>query len=343
MLQAALHPARAHGHPLASAIIRQTAEDFIVDEIPSATADGAGEHVWLTVRKKNSNTEYVAQQLAKLAKVRPVAVSYAGMKDRHAVTTQVFSVHIPGMTEPDWTQINSDLIEVIGVQRNSRKLRRGTLAGNAFALYLREFSCDAHLLEKRLTDIAEQGIPNYFGNQRFGRGGSNLLLAADLFSGSRQLKRAQRSYSLSAARSMLFNRVLEKRVADNNWNQALSGDICMRTGRHGFFTVDDDDQQIPLRIAAKEIHPSGPLWGKGSDISLREVLAIERKALAGLSSWCQGLENAGLKMERRALRVIPESMQWDYHDNTLALSFSLPAGCFATAVLREVADLKQVI
>lgn len=339
LITSTLNPARAHSAPLSTAIIRQQPEDFIVDEIPSATADRSGEHVWLTIRKRSTNTEHVAQQLAKLAKVKPMAVSYAGMKDRHAVTTQCFSVHIPGMPEPDWLSINSDLIEVIDVQRNSRKLRRGVLAGNAFQLRLREFNCDASELETRLLLITEQGVPNYFGSQRFGRGGNNLNMAASFFDGAIKLKRAQRSYALSAARSMLFNRILEQRVLAKNWNLALSGDICMRTGRHGFFSVEEGDAEIPLRIEAKEIHPSAPLWGKGDDISQAEAQAIERQALEGLSDWCTGLENKGLKMERRVLRVVPEDLEWHYDNATLDLSFSLPSGCFATSVLREITEI----
>jgi tRNA pseudouridine13 synthase len=338
VLQVALQPAHAYGKPLGEGCIRQQPEDFIVDELSSVTFTGEGEHVCLRIRKRGLNTEDIARQLARLAGIKRRDVSFAGLKDRHAVTTQWFSVYLPGVAEPDWQQLNSDEIEVIEVVRNARKLRRGTLTGNRFQITVREFDVAAESLNARLQQIAEQGVPNYFGSQRFGRAGSNLERALEMFAG-RRVKREQRSLYLSAARSMLFNSVLSQRVSAGNWNRLLDGEVCMLAGSRGFFATDMIDADLERRLQEKDIHPSGPLWGKGELPSQHMARDIETAALADLAEWSDGLEKAGLKMERRSLRLIVEDLQWEYTDKTLVLNFSLPAGCFATAVLREVVEV----
>ena len=338
ILQAALQPNFAHGSPLNTGIIRQHVEDFIVDEIPSVEFSGEGEHVCLHIRKRGLNTEDVARQLSQLAGVKRRDVSFAGMKDRHAVTSQWFSVYLPGVEDPDWQVLNTDSVEILEVIRNSRKLRRGTLTGNTFKLIVRDFDVDVADLDSRLQSIREKGVPNYFGSQRFGRGGTNLDNALAMF-GGRRVKREQRSHYLSAARSMLFNTVLSQRVNEKSWNSILDGEVCMLAGSRGFFTSDVVDDELLRRVNEFDIHPSGPLWGKGELPSKQQVHELETTALAELSQWREGLEKAGLKMERRSLRLMVEDLKWEYADKMLVLEFSLPAGCFATAVLREIVEL----
>jgi len=242
------------------------------------------------------------------------------------------------MDEPDWQSLNSEDVQVLEVIRNARKLRRGTLTGNRFQLTVREFDVDPLLLDARMQSILEQGVPNYFGSQRFGRAGSNLDSALQMFEG-RRVKREQRSHYLSAARSMLFNKVLSDRVSEASWNQLLDGEVCMLAGSRGFFASDEVDGQLEQRLLEKDIHPSGPLWGKGDLPSKNKAGELENASLADLSEWRDGLEKAGLKMERRSLRLIVGDLQWEYADKTLVLKFSLPAGCFATAVLREIVEV----
>lgn len=335
--QAALQPPRAHGDILSSGVIRKLPEDFVVDEIPSVEFTGEGEHVCLHIRKRQLNTEDVARKIAVLAGVKRRDVSYAGLKDKHAVTTQWFSVHLPGVADADWQQLESDQINVLEFVRNSRKLRRGTLIGNRFRILLRDLSVDRGLLESRLLQIKNQGVPNYFGPQRFGRSGSNLERGLEMFAGKR-VKREQRGLYLSAARSLLFNAVLARRVASGQWDTALAGDVCMRSGSHGFFIVDEPDEDIQQRMASKQIHPSGPLWGKGELPAQVVAGQIELAVLEHYRQWQRGLEDAGLKMQRRALRVVPDELSWEIGESDLLLGFSLPAGCYATAVLREIIE-----
>lgn len=338
----ALSPPYAYAGPVARAIMRAAPEDFIVEEIPIVEPDGAGEHVWLHIRKRNTNTEWLGRQIARLAEVRPMDVGFAGLKDRNAVTSQWFSVYLAAKAEPDWSQLANEEIEILTVTRHSRKLRRGGLKGNRFLLTLREIDGDIAQIEQRLELIAERGVPNYFGPQRFGHDGENLQAAAEMFAGvRRKQKRDKRSIYLSAARSMLFNRVLGKRVSDASWDKILPGEVCVLDGRRGSFSAEAGDAELGARLSAGEIHPSAPLWGRGNSHVASEVAVLESNVLETSGAWRDGLELAGLDMERRASRLMLRDAAWQAQARELSLSFSLNAGSYATAVVREVFDVSS--
>lgn len=320
--------------------IRVALEDFLVDEQLGFAASGDGEHVLVQVRKRGANTEWVARQLAEHADVRPGDVGFAGLKDRAAVTTQWFSVHLPGRAEPDWAALASGEFQVLDAVRHHRKLRRGALRGNRFTITVRELAGDHAALEERLQRIAERGVPNYFGEQRFGRDGANLQRADALLRGRlRRVSRHQRGLYLSAARSFLFNCVLAQRVTDGSWDRGLAGELMMLDGSHSVFAVDVLTDELQDRLAAMDIHPTGPLWGRGRSSTRGDCQALERAVLAPFAAWRDGLEHAGLSQERRALRVPVAGLRWDWPaDEVLQLSFALPAGSYATAVLRELVD-----
>jgi tRNA pseudouridine13 synthase len=324
--------------PEISGTIRATPEDFQVDEDLGFEPDGAGEHVFLRIRKRNANTDWVARQIARVAGVRSGDVSYAGMKDRNAVTTQWFSVQLPGRDMPDWTPLLSDNLQVLSAQRNSRKLRRGALRGNRFSLVVRNLSAPSAELEQRLQCIARQGVPNYFGVQRFGQDAGNLDKAEAMFGGTLKVRdRHVRGLYLSAARSHLFNQVLSQRVAAGTWNRALPGEALMLEGTHSVFVADSIDATIEQRLSVFDIHPTGPLWGRGVSLARDQALAVEQAALAADELFRTGLEQAGLSQERRALRLPVTELQWGFPGNdSVQLSFRLPAGAYATSVLREL-------
>jgi tRNA pseudouridine13 synthase len=329
--------AYALGKPTCKGIIRTTPEDFQVDEVLGFDLTGTGEHVCLHIRKRNSNTDYVAKQIARLAGVKSMDVSYAGLKDRFAVTTQWFSVYLANKPEPDWRQINNEEIEVLQVKRHNRKLRRGSLKGNSFKLVVRDLLGDCAELEQRLNFIATNGVPNYFGEQRFGR--DNFDKATAMFEGEIKVKdRNKRSMYLSSARSAIFNDYLSQRVTDESWSRPLAGDLMMLDGSHSVFLAETIDDEIMRRIAEHDIHPSGPLWGRGELNSRGQVQQIEQQLRDHYPLFCNGLEQAGMKQERRALRLSVRELQWQRDGTTLSLSFFLPAGAYATGVLRELVD-----
>ena len=327
----------AFGQPPAGGCIRSQPEDFRVDEILGFEPDGEGEHWLLHIRKRNCNTAWVAQELARLAGVRPRDVSYAGLKDRHAVTSQWFSVWLPGKEAPDWQQIVSEDIQLLYADRHQRKLRTGALCGNRFWLKVRRLRGDCQALDERLRCIAEQGVPNYFGEQRFGHDYGNLDQATRLFRGElKRLGRHKQGLYLSAARSQLFNQVLAGRILQGSWCRPLPGDLMMLDGSHSHFHVEQVDDETEHRAAELDIHPTGPLWGRGRVATTDVVGRLENELLAPFSTWREGLEWKGLKQDRRALRVRVADLSWQLTDDVLELSFVLPAGSYATMVLREL-------
>jgi tRNA pseudouridine13 synthase len=328
----------AFGAPLLTASIRSTPEDFQVDELPAFEATGEGEHLLLDIRKRGANTVAVAKQLAQWAGLPEMAVSYAGQKDRHAVTTQRFSVHLPKRVAPDLAALASDEVQVLASTWHNRKLQRGALAGNRFKLVLRDLQGDAVAIDERLRLIAARGLPNWFGEQRFGRDGGNVPAALQMFAG-RRVRKDQRSMLLSAARSALFNRVLAARVEQGNWDTPLDGEVWMLDGSRSVFGPEPMSDVLAERLARFDIHPSAPLWGVGELRSADAARALEEQALSDDQALAlrAGLEEAGLKQERRALRLRPALMQHQWlATDVLELSFALPPGCYATAVLHEL-------
>ena len=334
-------PARAHGASVLTARIRVSAEDFFVEELPAFEASGAGEHLLLTIEKRGMNTAFAARRIAAWAGVDESAIGQAGMKDRHAVTRQRFTVWLPKKVAPDFDALQSDDLRVLDHAWHARKLPRGALAGNRFVLVLREVEGQRDAIDARLQAIATQGVPNYFGEQRFGRGGNNVQQAVAMFAG-RRVKREERSMLLSAARSELFNRVLAARVEAGTWNSALDGEVWMLDGSRSVFGPEALTDESQARLDAFDIHPTGPLWGEGELRSGDVAREVELAASQGDSATRlrNGLERAGLKQERRALRLQPSELRWQWLDDAaLELRFALPPGCYATTVLRELGDI----
>lgn len=335
---------RAHGAPVLRAVIRSAPEDFFVEELPAFKPSGEGEHLLLTVEKRGMNTSHVARRLTEWAGVADVAVGYAGLKDRHAVTRQRFSVQLPGRAAPDIAALQDDDLKVLEAVRHSRKLSRGALAGNRFVLVLRGVQGDPQAIDARLRQIAGQGVPNRFGEQRFGREGGNVQAALAMF-GGRRVGREQRSILLSAARSELFNRVLSARVLDGTWNTGCEGEVWVLEGSRSVFGPEPWNEDLAERLARFDIHPSGPLWGAGELRSTGACARIEMDALADdlAMRLRSGLERAGLKQERRSLRLRPQGLEWAWcDDGALRLAFELPTGTYATTVLAELGDIEDV-
>jgi len=324
----------------AQARLRSSPEDFIVDEVLGFEPEGEGEHAFVQVRKRGNNTAWVARQLAQLAGLRVREVSYAGLKDRDGVTSQWFSAWLPGKADPDWESLNSDELEILAVTRNRRKLRRGAHRGNHFRLVLRELRGDHDALQRRLERLRTHGVPNYFGPQRFGHGGGNLVAALGLFRGTVECRdRQRRGLYLSAARSLLFNRLLACRVREKSWDRALSGEVLMLEGTHSIFDIDEPDPDIVQRMEEGDIHPTAPLWGLGESRAKGEALAVEQRALQGCEEMQRGLEAIGMKQERRALRLMPQGLSWEFKaDDVLRLEFGLPSGAYATTVVAAVVN-----
>ncbi len=328
---------QTHGEPLGYGRLRVTPADFQVEEQLGFTPDGEGDHLLLWVRKTGANTEWVARRLASVAGTPVSTVGYAGLKDRHAITTQWFSLPRPRGDQPNWSMLMSDGIEVLEAHPHRRKLRRGALVGNRFRILVRDLNLSATALDARLAVIRTQGVPNYFGEQRFGHADGNLIRAQALFSGTAgRVPRHQRSLWLSAARSQIFNAVLAERVRRAHWDQPQSGDCLQLDGSHSHFLATDIDATLIERCAQMDLHPTGPLWGMGELPTQTATRSLEEQVAADFPGWPEGLAAHGLAQERRALRVPVSGLVCQMVDDGLALTFNLPAGAYATAVLREL-------
>jgi len=326
---------RAGGVAAGTARLKGTPEDFVVEEELGFEPSGDGPHHFLFVEKTGCNTQWVADRLAAHAGVRPREVGYAGLKDRHARTRQWFSVPLRDAAPTEWNGFEAAGVMLLTVTRNRRKLRRGALRGNRFELRLRDVRADPDVLEEGLRRLAVAGAPNYFGAQRFGRGVGNLELARRLFEGGRPGRR-EREFALSAARAWLFNQVLARRVGDGSWHRALDGEVLILDGRGSVFAADVVDETLAARVAAGELHPTGPLWGRDGPRPGGGAAAAEQAAAADWGWLAAGLEAAGLQMARRSLRLWPREFEWGREQGDWRLAFTLPAGEYATTLVREV-------
>ncbi len=325
-----------YGKPNSSAEIRHEAADFKVTEIPAFMPEGEGEHVFLLIRKTGENTDWVARQLANFCQVSPNDVGYAGKKDRHAITEQWFSVRLPLNRVITWSLFGGDSIEVLQAVRHPRKLRLGALLGNRFTLRLRNVT-EEDEFERRVGLIAE-GVPNYFGEQRFGQEQGNLTKGIALINGEyKERQRHKKGLYISAVRSWLFNHLLSERIEQQLWNKILPGDVMMLNGSRSHFVAEVDDATLEQRLSEKDIHLSGPLWGRGLPLVKESACEWEAGVVNPWQSIAERLEYMGLQQERRPLRLVPEALKVTREaDGQWLLSFNLPAGSFATSILREL-------
>lgn len=336
---------RAYCPSQVSGEIRLNAADFYVEEILSFIPDGHGEHVFLYLEKKGVNTQWLARYLAEFAKVKPMDVGYAGMKDRHAVTRQWFSIYLPGKAEPDWVALENDTLQVLQSTRHLKKLRIGSLRGNRFRINVCCLKGDMDFLAERLERIRKEGVPNYFGEQRFGFDQQNVAAARRMFAAKKPPKRTLCSLYLSATRSYLFNEVLSARLGAGIWNRVQTGDWLMLEGSHSIFpAVDEDEHVLIQRLAMGDVHITGPLFGSGHECVEGFTGEFERKIAAQHTDLIEGLQRFGLQHQRRALRVIPAELCWRQSNmHVLELVFELPAGAYATCVLREIVNYQEVL
>jgi tRNA pseudouridine13 synthase len=302
----------------ASATLKLLNDDFIVTELPQQLPSGAGEHIWLDIEKNGANTAFVAQQLAEAAGVQLMDVGYAGLKDRYAITRQWFSIYLPKGETPDLTQLQHPEFKVLSQSRHVKKLRPGDLLGNRFRIVLRDVTGGPgaiEALESNLKSVASQGVPNYFGAQRFGFEGGNVeqgraMLAREI----RVRNPKKKGIYLSAVRSFVFNEVLALRIQQGLWGKTLTGDVMDEVGQ-----------------------PTGPLWGRGRVTTTDQAQALENGVAERHATLCDGMEHAGLDQDRRALVASPVDMSWEWlQADQLALTFSLSAGNYATSVLNEL-------
>lgn len=308
----------------ATAKIRQQNDYFQVDEQLGFELAGEGEHLYVHIRKDGQNTAWVKDQLALQLKLNPRDIGHAGLKDRYAVTTQWLSIYAP-KTQPAVQNIQIDAVQVLQTTRHRQKLKPGMHAGNQFKIRLTEFTGCQEKTDQILNQIKQNGFPNYFGHQRFGRDGANLPKGWQLLQQRKLNRHKKKSIYLSALRSFLFNRVLDAYIGAEIGAEQVAGELKEGDSMRGM---------------------SGPLWGRGRLNLPKQQAAFEQSVLEPWLSLCDALEYSGLQQERRELLVVPESLQWVWLESAgnsqLELSFQLPPGSYATSLLNELAQIVDV-
>lgn len=326
--------------------------DFIVNELLPLEFTGEGEHLWLHIQKSGMNTAYLAKLLSEWADIPLRDVGFSGLKDRHALTTQWFSLRIPKKQLPDSEFAPVDIganesITILEQQWHNKKLNRGTHRANQFTITLRDIQfadlevtaseqdlsakqSDKSAVEQHLANISTTGVPNYFGPQRFGRSGNNIREALSLFArpvpearppsnkGKRKrVPREQNTMELSAARSLIFNEILAARVRDGSWNNGLAGEVFNLDGSGSIFASDEIDDTLRARLESGDIHPTAVLWGTGNEKVSGKAAAMETDIIAHsalLTQLATGLEQRDIKAQRRALRLPIEALSWEWQD-----------------------------
>ncbi|MEC5209476.1 tRNA pseudouridine13 synthase [Psychrobacter sp. PL15] len=359
--------------PIIQATYKAHAADFVVHEILPFTFTGAGEHLWLHMQKIGMNTAFLAKLLAEWADIPLRDVGYSGLKDRHALTTQWFSLRLPKKQLPTTSFTPTDLgtdesVQILTQQWHNKKLNRGTHRANQFIITLRDVQSESiatatpavdqmpsikQTTEQHLASMSQNGVPNYFGPQRFGHGGNNIREALTLFARplqdtspprkkgkGKRPPREQNAMALSAARSLIFNEVLAVRVRDDSWDQGMAGEVFNLAGSGSIFASEQIDDTLRARLADGDIHPTAVLWGIDNDKVSGEAATLEHDTVQQsllLTELAIGLEQRDIKAQRRPLRLAIEALAWEWSDEqTLILRFTLPTGSFATSVLASL-------
>ena len=325
--------------PKQTALLKAECADFVVKEQFGYDMSGDGEFVAVKVRKTDCNTLFVGEQLAKFAGISARNMSYAGLKDRKAVTEQWFSLQMPGQPTPDFNQFSLEGVEILDVTRHQRKIRIGSLQGNHFEILLRNAE-ETDELKVRLDFLAKNGFPNYFTEQRFGRDGNNLTQALRWANGEIKVKdRNKRSFYLSAARSEMFNLIVSKRMELNLAQQILVGDVLQLNGSHSWFEVDESEDlaQLQQRLAQQDVLLTAPLIGEEekSAVDFEHEIFAQHQALFAL------MRQERMKAARRPILMHPQHFQWQFEPNGLRLQFDLLAGSYATALIRELVNIEN--
>ena len=274
-------------------------------------------------------------------------MNFGGLKDRYAVTRQWFSIYLPGKADPDLEKFKIEGCEILKTTRHNKALKHSALRGNLFTIKVSNLALnnkplqesDLNNIVKRIELIKTNGLPNYFGEQRFGIDGGNLDVATRLFEGKSDDDQLSQRMAVSAARSHMFNLVLQQRIQNQTWNQYSPGDVCMLNGSKSFFVPNATDLvDVPSRMQCFDIHPTGLMFGKGDLHVTEKVGELEQGIIEQESLFAKGLMGRNLPMERRALRVKLHDFTYQVTPESIHLSFMLPAGSYATSVVREIID-----
>jgi tRNA pseudouridine13 synthase len=335
-----------------TATIRTVPEDFLVEEVPLYEPSGQGAHLFLHIRKTGLTTFDCVNALASAFRVAPQDIGYAGLKDKHAITTQTLSVPWPEHVTAPPPSVRFPGLEVLDAKRHGNKLRAGHLLANRFRLVLRRIARkDLDVVVNTLRDVARQGVPNAFGPQRFGRDGDNPARALVWLRGETRPPRdpRQRKLLFSSVQAWLFDLVLAQRLAEGTWNTVVRGDVVKTRSHGGLFTCEDE-QTDAARAQRGEVTATGPIYGAKMRWPTGVPERLEREILErhlGAPSLLEATTKLGAG-SRRPLRILPENLsvqtlpsETDPEEGALEVQLTLPKGAYATTLLATACELRD--
>lgn len=328
-----------HGKPTAKAKLKAKPEHFIVKENLGFEFSGSGEHLMIRVRKTGENTSFVANELAKLCGVKSKDVGWAGLKDRHAITEQWLSVHLPKTDMPDFAafELQYPSIEILETARHNRKLRPGDLVGNEFEVCLSEVT-DIEEVETRIKLILESGVPNYFGAQRFGREGNNLTEARRWGRDNVRTKNQnKRSLYLSTARSWIFNHIVSSRLDKGVLNTLILGDIVTQSSVMKEIT-DSNIADVQAEMKKGDLSLTAALAGDNALPTKEDALILEQEIVDSEPDLMALIRGNRMRHDRREVLLRPSDLSYKVDNELVTLSFSLTSGSFATSIVRELIE-----
>jgi tRNA pseudouridine13 synthase len=317
--------------------IRASPEDFVVDELPLYPAEGEGGHTFVRIEKRGRNTEEVVRALARALGIKPADVGYAGRKDRNAITRQWIS--LPGVAPEALASIELPGVAILEAIPHPHKLRTGQLRGNRFEIWVRDVDdALAAEAEARIARMCAVGMPNRFGEQRFGHGGENVERGREILEGGkgRGDRRSQR-FLLSALQSQVFNHVLAERATPLETVEL--GDVAQVVASGGLFVVEDLERENE-RAAAFEISATGPIFGTkmkspSGAVAEREAAVMQAMGLPPMDA-LKPPRGIRLRGARRPLRVCLEDTSLERSGGDCLLRATLPAGSYITVLLEEL-------
>ena len=320
--------------------VKMVPEDFYVEEIPLYELSGEGEHIYLKLERSGLNTRDLVRRLAKAFDLKEAAVGTAGQKDRNARTVQFFSLYAPRLSLEEVRETAGSWEDVVvqEITRHGNKLRTGHLRGNLFRILIRDCRPGfENLLPSLAEKLIKGGFPNYYGEQRFGKEGDNALRGREILTGKRSERGWLRTFLLSAYQSELFNRWLRLRIQRGLFETILEGDLARKTETGGLFLVEDIHREEEA-FRNGSISYTGPMFGGRMRQPLcPEALTLETRVLEEEGVDGSLFERGNLEGSRRSGRVVPGDLTYRVEDeNVCLLSFSLPAGSYATALIREL-------
>lgn len=332
-----------HGQPTVTGNFKVQPEHFTVKEDLSFELTGEGEHQFVSIQKRNCTTLYAVDKLAQFAGISPKLVSYAGLKDSYAVTEQWINLHLPGKNELDFSKFDDPNIKIIQTQRHNKKLKIGALKGNYFSLILSDVS-SIDELAARIELVKQQGFPNYFGEQRFGHDGGNIIKAFQWANNQIKVKdRKKRSFYLSATRSYFFNQIVSERIQKGLITEVMQGDVMQLVGSHSHFVAQQDElESLQSRVKTHDLVITAPLIGDGALKTEHDACVFEQACLNKVldEPLINLIKRERVATDRRAMMIMPVNLSYKQDQSNLMLDFWLPAGSYATSLVRELMQIR---